>query len=149
MFIQSFRARDAPMKTSSPFLNEVIAAIRVRHYSIRTEQCYVGWIRRFIVFHGKRHPSEMGAAEVGDFLTHLAVSGNVAASTRNQALKPWSLCIKPFSTNRWEIYRGLSAQRSLDACQWCCPARRSPLCYTILRVFTGLPPACCMAPDCD
>lgn len=86
MFIQSFRARDAPMKTSSPFLNEVIAAIRVRHYSIRTEQCYVGWIRRFIVFHGKRHPSEMGAAEVGDFLTHLAVSGNVAASTRNQAL---------------------------------------------------------------
>jgi integron integrase len=77
---------DAPVKTSSPFLNEVIAAIRVRHYSIRTEQCYVGWIRRFIVFHGKRHPAKMGAAEVGDFLTHLAVTGNVAASTQNQAL---------------------------------------------------------------
>jgi len=74
------------MKTSSPFLNEVIAAIRVRHYNIRTEQCYVGWIRRFIIFHGKRHPAEMGAAEVGDFLTHLAVTGNVAASTQNQAL---------------------------------------------------------------
>ena len=74
------------MKTSSPFLNEVIAAIRVRHYSIRTEQAYVGWVRRFFVFHGKRHPAEMGVAEVGDFLTHLAVTGNVAASTQNQAL---------------------------------------------------------------
>ncbi|MGB5178130.1 MAG: tyrosine-type recombinase/integrase [Gammaproteobacteria bacterium] len=50
----------SPMKTSSPFLNEVIAAIRVRHYSIRTEQAYVGWVRRFIVFHGKRHPAAPG-----------------------------------------------------------------------------------------
>jgi hypothetical protein len=55
-------------------------------HSIRTEQAYIGWIGRFIVFHGKRHPVEMGAAEVGEFLTHLAVTGNVAASTRNQAL---------------------------------------------------------------
>ena len=74
------------MNTSSPFLNEVIAAIRVRHYSIRTEKTYVGWIRRFILFHGKRHPAGMGATEVGEFLTHLAVAGNVAASTQNQAL---------------------------------------------------------------
>ena len=74
------------LKTSSPFLNEVIPAIRVRHYSIRTEKAYIGWIKRFIVFHNKRHPAEMGAAEVGDFLTHLAVVGNVAASTQNQAL---------------------------------------------------------------
>ena len=76
----------SPVKTSSPFLKEVTAAIRVRHYSIRTEQAYIGWIRRFIVFHGKRPPIEMGAAEVGEFLTHLAVTGNVAASTQNQAL---------------------------------------------------------------
>lgn len=74
------------MKKSSPFLNEVSKAIRVRHYSIRTEQAYVGWTRRFIVFHGKRHPRDMGAAEVGEFLSHLAVAGNVAASTQNQAL---------------------------------------------------------------
>lgn len=74
------------MKTSSPFLNEVVRAVRVRHYSIRTEQAYVGWIKRFIVFHGKRHPREMGAAEVGDFLSHLAVTRNVAANTQNQAL---------------------------------------------------------------
>ena len=59
--------------------------IRQKHYSIRTEQAYVDWIRRFILFHGKRHPLEMGEPEVEAFLTHLAVNRNVAASTQNQA----------------------------------------------------------------
>jgi hypothetical protein len=67
-------------------LEQVRDAIRVRHYSIRTEQAYTGWIRRFILFHGKRHPAEMGKLEVEAFLTHLAVSGDVAAPTQNQAL---------------------------------------------------------------
>ena len=70
----------------SPFLNKVREAIRVRHYSIRTEQCYVDWIKRFIYFHGKRHPSEMGEPEVAAFLSHLAVKRDVAPSTQNQAL---------------------------------------------------------------
>ncbi|MBI5753286.1 MAG: integron integrase [Hydrogenophilales bacterium] len=59
--------------------------IRLKHYSIRTEQAYTDWVRRFILFHEKRHPAEMGAAEVEQFLTHLAVKGQVAASTQNQA----------------------------------------------------------------
>jgi integron integrase len=59
---------------------------RLKHYSIRTEKAYSGWIRRFILFHGKRHPKTMGAAEVEQFLTHLAVAGKVAAGTQNQAL---------------------------------------------------------------
>jgi integron integrase len=59
--------------------------IRLRHYSIRTEQAYVDWIRRFVVFHGKRHPDVLGAPEVTAFLTHLAVGRNVAAATQNQA----------------------------------------------------------------
>lgn len=59
--------------------------IRLKHYSIRTEQAYVDWIKRFILHFGKRHPRELGAAEVEAFLTHLAVAGNVAASTQNQA----------------------------------------------------------------
>jgi integron integrase len=67
-------------------LDRVRAAIRTKHYSIRTEQAYVDWIRRFILFHNKRHPSEMGKAEIEVFLTHLAVNRNVAPSTRNQAL---------------------------------------------------------------
>ena len=67
------------------FLDQVREAIRLRHYSIRTEQAYVDWIRRFIRFHGKRHPAQLGPAEVEAFLTHLAVVHNVAASTQNQA----------------------------------------------------------------
>jgi len=74
------------MPRKSAFLETVREAIRVRHYSIRTEQAYLGWIRRFIVFNGKRHPEKMGAAEVGAFLTHLAVARGVSPSTQNQAL---------------------------------------------------------------
>uniref|UniRef100_E6QU89 Integrase/recombinase (E2 protein) n=1 Tax=mine drainage metagenome TaxID=410659 RepID=E6QU89_9ZZZZ len=66
-------------------LDQVAARVRVLHYSIRTERAYVDWIKRFILFHGKRHPKEMGAAEVEAFLTHLAVVRQVSASTQNQA----------------------------------------------------------------
>ena len=75
-----------PISVKPPrLLDRVRAACRVRHYSIRTEDCYVDWIRRFILFHDKRHPDEMGAAEINAFLTDLAVNGHVAASTQNQA----------------------------------------------------------------
>ena len=67
-------------------LDQVRAAIRTKHYSIRTEQSYTNWIRRYILFHNKRHPKEMGEKEINEFLTHLAVKENVAASTQNQAL---------------------------------------------------------------
>ncbi|WP_017326245.1 phage integrase N-terminal SAM-like domain-containing protein [Synechococcus sp. PCC 7336] len=67
-------------------LDRVRDALRTKHYAYRTEESYVQWIRRFIPFHNKRHPSEMGEAEVEAFLTHLAVQGKVAASTQNQAL---------------------------------------------------------------
>jgi len=67
-------------------LDQVRDVLCLKHYSIRTEQAYVDWIKRFILFHGKRHPSDMGRAEVEAFLTHLAVDQNVAASTQNQAL---------------------------------------------------------------
>ena len=75
-----------PARPLSPrLLDRVRDRIRFRHYSIRTEQAYLDWIRRFIRFHGKRHPSTMGAAEVELFLTDLAVVRNVSASTQNQA----------------------------------------------------------------
>lgn len=67
-------------------LEQVRAAIRTRHYSLRTEDSYINWIKRFIIFNGKRHPSELGAAEVSAFLSDLAVNRKVAASTQNQAL---------------------------------------------------------------
>ncbi len=67
-------------------LDQIRERIRYKHYSIRTERAYVDWARRFILFHGKRHPREMGAAEVESFLTYLANERNVAASTHQQAL---------------------------------------------------------------
>ena len=71
---------------SPKLLHWVRQTLRTRHYSRRTEEAYVGWIRRYILFHGKRHPSTMSGVEVKAFLTHLACSANVAASTQNQAL---------------------------------------------------------------
>lgn len=67
-------------------LDEVRRVLRTRHYSLRTEHVYLGWIRRFILANGKRHPREMGGAEVEAFLSMLAVEGRVSASTQNQAL---------------------------------------------------------------
>jgi integron integrase len=67
-------------------LDEVRRLIRTRHYSRRTEDTYCDWIRRFILFHGKRHPRDMGKQELEAFLSHLANERNVAASTQNQAL---------------------------------------------------------------
>jgi hypothetical protein len=72
----------AAAASSPKLLDRVRWHLRVKHYSIRSEQAYVDWIRRFILFHRKRHPSEMGKREITEFLTHLAVQKHVAASTQ-------------------------------------------------------------------
>src|SRR4051794_36716231 len=78
-----------PIPASPPqpprLLDRVRHACRVRHFSLRTEDCYADWVKRFVLFHGKRHPLEMGAAEINQFLTDLAVRRHVSASTQNQA----------------------------------------------------------------
>jgi hypothetical protein len=72
---------DKPLKLMAQVRNQ----IRVLHYSIRTEHAYTGWIKRFILFHNKRHPMEMGKSEVEAFLTYLAVDRSVSSSTQTQA----------------------------------------------------------------
>lgn len=72
--------------TGPKLMDRVRTAIRARHYSPRTEEAYCQWIRRFIVFHGKRHPQEMGEGEINTYLSHLAAGRNVSASTQSQAL---------------------------------------------------------------
>ena len=67
-------------------LDQVRHVIRKKHYSIRTEQAYTNWIKRFILFHGKRHPKDMGETEISKYISYLAVKRNVSASTQNQAL---------------------------------------------------------------
>lgn len=74
------------MAETRRLLPRVYDALRARHYSRRTEEAYVGWIKRFIFYNGKRHPSSMGGEEVNAFLTSLAVDDNVSAATQNQAL---------------------------------------------------------------
>lgn len=101
--------------TDKKLLDRVRDAIRRKHYSIRTEEAYINWIKRFILFHHKRHPNEMGAAEVEAFLTHLAVKENVAASTQNQALSAL-----------WFLYREVLHQDldgPIDALRACKPKR--------------------------
>lgn len=75
----------APSPQPPKLLDRLRGHLRTRHYSIRTESAYADWVRRFILFHGKRHPAQMGAPEVAAFLTHLATERHVSASTQNQA----------------------------------------------------------------
>ena len=74
------------MAEKPPLLEQVRQCLRLKHYSIRTEDAYVQFIKRFILFQRKRHPSEMGAVEIRQFFSHLATEGRVSASTQNQAL---------------------------------------------------------------
>ena len=78
-------ASPAPVPRPPKLLDQMRAALRLRHYSLRTEESYTDWARRYILFHGKRHPRELGAHEVQAFLSHLAVDRRVSASTQNQA----------------------------------------------------------------
>jgi integron integrase len=75
-----------PTKPPRKLLDRMRDLLRTQHYSLRTEQAYVAWARRFVLFHHKRHPKDMGVPEVEAFLTHLALERKVAASTQNQAL---------------------------------------------------------------
>lgn len=86
LVIDQSNATTAVVVKHPRLLDQVRAAIRTRHYSRRTEESYVHWVKRFIFFHGKRHPREMGAPEVEAFLSHLATDRGVSASTQNQAL---------------------------------------------------------------
>jgi integron integrase len=83
----SARSRVVDAGTGQPrLLDRVCLAVRARHYSLRTEEAYVAWVRRFVLFHGKRHPQTMGETEINAFLSDLAVRAGVSASTQNQAL---------------------------------------------------------------
>jgi site-specific recombinase XerD len=75
-----------PGKPTPRLYDRVVEALRTRHYSRRTEEAYLHWIRRFLLFHNGTHPRELAESDVNRFLTHLAVGAKVAASTQNQAL---------------------------------------------------------------
>ena len=84
------------METKTKLLDQMRHVLRLKHMSSRTEATSLSWAKRFILFHGKRHPQDMGASEIRAFLTHLAVHDKVAASTQNGALQPiFPKCFSP------------------------------------------------------
>jgi len=111
-------------------IDQVRHQARVRHLAYRTEQSYVQWIVRFLRHHrdasGWRHPAEMGAAEVEQFLTYLAVQGQLAASTQNQALVSTARCCESTWVPSTRFERG-GRRRS----RWCFPCPKSPACCKV------------------
>ena len=108
----------APATPPKPkLLDQVRQAIRTRHYSPRTEETYVHWIKRFIFFHNKRHPAEMTEAEIARFLSNLAAESHVSASTQNQALMLYcfstgTFCAKTLVTSTaWFVPTGRRGYR--------------------------------------
>ena len=100
--------------TKSLLLDRIRDKIRLKHYSIRTETAYVDWVHRFVVFHRRRHPRDLGAAHVEAFLSHLAVQRNVAASTQNQA-KSALLYVFPSDRLSTDPRSGLRRRHHVDA----------------------------------
>jgi len=101
-------------------LDRVREANRLRHGSRSTEKSYIAWIRRYILFHGKRHPAEMGAPEVAQFPSFLAVEGKVAASTQNQAL---SALLFLYRYVRFAVARGRGSGKTTEGLAGCFDAR--------------------------
>lgn len=104
-------ASPAPPVSRPKLLDRVRWHLRVKHYSIRTEQAYLDWIRRFILFHGKRHPDIMGEEQIGAYLTHLAVNRHVSASTQNQALSALLFLFQQVLDRKLDFIPGLERVR--------------------------------------
>jgi integron integrase len=113
----------------SQLLDQVREAIRTRHYSLRTEEAYIGWIRQYILFFRKRHPATLGPSQISAFLSHLAVKRNLAASTQNQALSALLF-----------LYREVLDQPidSVDGVERAKKAKRLPVVFTKAEVQTVL-----------
>ncbi len=110
---------EAPAAPLGPkLLDRVRAAIRLRHYSPRTEEAYVHWVRRYIVFHHKRHPIEMREAEVTAFLSHLAHDRGVSASTQNQALAAILFLYRTCWRESWASCRAWFGRSDRSMCRW-------------------------------
>ncbi|QNH10993.1 phage integrase N-terminal SAM-like domain-containing protein [Xanthomonas sp. SI] len=109
-------------------LDQVRGRLRLRHYSLRTEQAYVGWIRRFILANGKRHPVQMGRAEVEAFLTELATRGQVLAGTQNQALAALLLLYRDVLGVELPWMENLVRASGRGGFRWCSRLRRSRAC---------------------
>jgi Phage integrase, N-terminal SAM-like domain len=128
-------------------LDQVRETTRRLHYSIRTEDAYVDWIRRFILFHAKRHPLEMGEPEVVAFLTHLAVQKDVAASSQNHALCALLFLYKVVLGKPLAWIEGDAVRaKTSSGCRPSSAVRRHAPSWPSSTAPPGSPPACCTGP---
>jgi hypothetical protein len=97
-------------------LGQVRDALRLKHYSIRTETSYVAWTKRYFLFHNTQDPLDLGSAEIEAFLTHLAVNDKVAASTQNQAFSALHFLYREDSGRIWNFPLILSAPKNRNGC---------------------------------
>ena len=112
----------------SPLLDQVRTALRARHYSRRTEEAYCLWARRYVRFHGLRHPAEIAEPEINAFLTHLAVTEHVSAATQTQALSALLFLYRHVLGRRSASSASSSAPANPDACRWYSRAVRRSAC---------------------
>ena len=108
--------------------------IRFKQYSLRTEKSYMDWVHRFILFHHKRHPLDMGAGEIESFLTHLAVERKVAASTQNQALSAILFLYREVLDQELPWMENFPGQTGPCAYPLCYPEERLRFCSARLRI---------------
>ena len=133
---------------SARLMDEVRRCLRLKHYSLRTEQAYMGWIRRFILANGKRHPRDMGGPEVERFLSSLAVQGRVAASTQNQALSALVFLYRQVLAVDLPWLDNVVRVKRPKECPRCCRATRYSGCWQRWREGPGCWPAFCTEPGC-
>ena len=129
----------------SPFLEEIRQIMRVQHYAIRTEQSYIDWIRRFILFHGKRHPADMGESEVAEFLTHLSVNRNVAPATQGQALNALVFLYRKVIKRPLDQIQGIVRSKKKEKFRWYSHSMKWPICFLSWKGFNGWQRVCCTA----
>jgi len=137
-----------PQLPNKPLLEQMRDALRVRHYSIRTETSCLDWAKRYILFHHKRHPATMGPAEITAFLTHLAVEGNVAASTQPRPSAPSSSSTGKSCNKNSTPCLISSGPNSLHACQSFLPKMRSRPSSVNYPAIINSWPNCFMAAAC-
>jgi len=108
-----------PTAQKPKLLDQVRRAIRTRHYSPKTEEAYLGWIKRFIFFHNKRHPAEMAEAEIALFLSRIATESSVSSSTQNQALNAVLFLYKEVLEKKIGLIQGIVRAKRSEDCPLC------------------------------
>jgi hypothetical protein len=117
------------MDRQPKLLEQVRRAVRARQFSPRTEQAYVGWVRRFVLFHGLRHPAELDGSDVARFLTHLAAERSVSASTQRQAGAALAFLFDEVLQRRIEVPEESHARAPTDVCRSCLVEPKSASCW--------------------